>query len=221
MAETALAMGHRYVAITDHSPRLAVARGLSPERLVAQIEQIEAINRQLAPFRCSAASRSTSWKTARSINDPDLLARLDVVIGSAHSKLRMPAELMTSETHSRHRESAPRYRRSPHRSHFGGPGPPRVDVRRRTGTPRLRSHGKAIEINSRPERLDPPHRILRLASEMGCTFAINTDAHSPGQLEWLENGSDRAFECGIGADRIVNTWYLDDLERWTRRHAER
>jgi putative hydrolase len=221
MAETALAMGHHYVAITDHSPRLAVARGLSPERLVAQIEQIEAINRQLAPFRVLSGIEVDILEDGALDQDPDLLARLDVVIGSAHSKLRMPAELMTARLI--------RAIENPHLDIVGhltgrilvGRGRPESTFDAERVLRACVLHGKAIEINSRPERLDPPHRILRLASEMGCTFAINTDAHSPGQLEWLENGSDRAFECGIGADRVVNTWYLDDLERWTRRHAER
>ena len=144
-----------------------------------------------------------------------------MVIGSAHSKLRMPAELMTARLI--------RAIENPHLDIVGhltgrilvGRGRPESTFDAEQVLRACVLHGKAIEINSRPERLDPPHRILRLASEMGCTFAINTDAHSPGQLEWLENGSDRAFECGIGADRVVNTWYLDDLERWTRRHAER
>jgi putative hydrolase len=77
---------------------------------------------------------------------------------------------------------------------------------------------KAIEINCRPERLDPPRRLLRLAAELGCHFAIDTDAHGPGQLEWLERGCARAVECAVPAERIVNAWPLDELLAWTASH---
>ena len=70
---------------------------------------------------------------------------------------------------------------------------------------------KAIEINSRPERLDPPKRLLRLAVEAGCRVSIDSDAHAPGQLAWLVNGCERAFLCGVEPESIVNTMAADDL----------
>jgi putative hydrolase len=81
--------------------------------------------------------------------------------------------------------------------------------------------GVAVEVNSRPERLDPPLRLLRLAVEAGCLFAIDTDAHAPGQLDWQPLGCARAVECGVPAERVVNTWPLEDLLAWTRDHAHR
>jgi putative hydrolase len=74
----------------------------------------------------------------------------------------------------------------------------------------------AVEINSRPDRLDPPKRLMRLAYEMGCLFSIDSDAHAPGQLDWQRYGCERAARCGIEAERIVNTWPLDRLLDWTR-----
>jgi len=71
--------------------------------------------------------------------------------------------------------------------------------------------GTAVEINSRPERLDPPRRLLSLAVELGCEFAIDTDAHAPGQLDWQGNGCERAVECGVPLDRVINTRSADDL----------
>ncbi|MGZ4670339.1 MAG: PHP domain-containing protein, partial [Blastococcus sp.] len=76
-------------------------------------------------------------------------------------------------------------------------------------------HGTAVEINSRPERLDPPLRLLRLAVELGCEFSIDTDAHAPGQLDWLGNGCERAVETGVPVERVINTWAADDLLAWT------
>jgi putative hydrolase len=78
--------------------------------------------------------------------------------------------------------------------------------------------GKAIEINSRPERLDPPRRLLRLAVEMGCKVSIDTDAHAPGQLEWLFYGCDRAAECDVPAASIVNAMDAGELVDWTASH---
>ncbi|HEX8498030.1 MAG TPA: hypothetical protein VF661_12610, partial [Actinomycetales bacterium] len=74
----------------------------------------------------------------------------------------------------------------------------------------------AVEINSRPERQDPPKRLLRLALEAGCRVAIDTDAHAPGQLDWLARGAARAAECEVPLERIVTTWPVDDLLAWTR-----
>lgn len=74
-----------------------------------------------------------------------------------------------------------------------------------------RENGVAVEINCRPERQDPPDRLLRLAAEAGCLFAIDTDAHAPGQLDWLDNGCGRAQQLGIAPDRIINTRSASDL----------
>ena len=74
--------------------------------------------------------------------------------------------------------------------------------------------GTAIEINCRPERLDPPLRLLSQAVEAGCWFSIDTDAHAPGQLEWQPNGCIRAAQCDVPLDRIVNTRSADDLLAW-------
>jgi putative hydrolase len=79
-------------------------------------------------------------------------------------------------------------------------------------------HDKAIEINSRPDRLDPPKRMLTKAVEAGCLFSIDTDAHAPGQLDWLRFGCERAALCGVPADRVVNTWSAEQLLEWTATH---
>ena len=72
-------------------------------------------------------------------------------------------------------------------------------------------HGVAVEFNCRPERQDPPDDLLRLAADAGCRFAIDTDAHAPGQLDWLENGCERAERAGITPDRVINTQRADQV----------
>jgi putative hydrolase len=74
-----------------------------------------------------------------------------------------------------------------------------------------REAGVAVEINCRPERMDPPDRLLLLAAELGCVFAIDTDAHAPGQLDWQANGTVRAEEFGITADRVINARGADEV----------
>ena len=77
-----------------------------------------------------------------------------------------------------------------------------------------RDHRTAVEINSRPERRDPPTRLLRLAEQMGCVFAINTDAHAPGQLDYLGHGAQRALGAAVPADRVINAWPAERLLAW-------
>ena len=138
----------------------------------------------------------------------DLLRRLDVVVASVHSQLRMPAGPMT-----RRMVTAVR---NPHVDVLGhctgrllgrrpgGRRPESVfDPEAVFGA--CREAGVAVEINCRPERRDPPGRLLRLAAEAGCLFAIDTDAHAPGQLDWLANGTVRAEQAGITAERVINT----------------
>jgi putative hydrolase len=79
--------------------------------------------------------------------------------------------------------------------------------------------GVAVEINSRPERLDPPKRLLRLAVEAGCLFSIDTDAHAPGQLDWQANGCERAARCGVEVETVVNTWDQERLLAWAGDHS--
>ena len=73
----------------------------------------------------------------------------------------------------------------------------------------------AVEINSRPDRLDPPRRLLSLALSLGCVFSIDSDAHAPGQLDWLPYGCERAEECAVPPDRVINTMTADELLAWT------
>jgi putative hydrolase len=77
---------------------------------------------------------------------------------------------------------------------------------------------KAVEINSRPERLDPPDDLLALAVDLECRFAVNSDNHAPGQLGWLRYGCEKAANAAISPDRIVNTLGADDLIAWAKSH---
>ncbi len=224
MAAAARAIGHGYIALTDHSPRLTVANGLDPQRLRRQLQVVSELNERLAPFRILTGIEVDILDDGSLDQQPGLLDQLDVVVASVHSKLRMEPDAMT-------------------RRMVAAVTNPRVDVlghctgrivqgggRRAGGRTRPESqfdpgavfgacseNGVAVEINSRPDRLDPPKRLLRLAVEAGCVLSIDSDAHAPGQLDWQPNGCERAVACGVPADRVVNTKDVDDLLAWTRR----
>jgi len=219
MAEAARALGHEWIALTDHSPRLTVANGLSASRLEAQLELIEALNAELAPFRILTGIEVDILEDGSLDQREDLLARLDVVVASVHSLLRMPAGPMT-----RRMVAAIR---NPHvdvlghctgRLLGGGRGrrPESVfDPVAVFGA--CQQHGVAVEINCRPERMDPPDRLLGLAAEAGCRFAIDTDAHSFGDLENMKYGVGTAQRGWLTSGDVINTWPLDKLRAFLRK----
>ena len=219
MAETAMELGHAYIVLTDHSPRLTVANGLSPDRLRKQLDEVTALNEELAPFRILTGIEVDINEDGSLDQEPELLARLDVVVGSVHSVLRMPGPQMT-----RRMVTALANPYLDILGHCTG----RMKTKRRNRPESLfdaeivfaaaARFGKAIEVNSRPERRDPPKRLLRLAVEAGCPIAIDTDAHAPGQLYWLGGGCERAFLSGVPIPSIVNTRDADGLLEWARSH---
>jgi putative hydrolase len=199
MAEAARDVGHEWVALTDHSPRLTVASGLSAERLCAQLELVSQLNARLAPFRILTGIEVDILEDGALDQRDDLLGQLDVVVASVHSILRMPAGPMTDRMVAAVS--------SPHVDVLGhcARGRPESAFDPEAVFAACRDHGVAVEINCRPERQDPPDRLLRLAAEAGCAFAIDTDAHAPGQLDWLDSGCARAELAGIAPDRVINT----------------
>ena len=216
MAETAAEIGHQWMVLTDHSPRLTVANGLSAERLREQLALVAELNLELTPFRILTGIEVDILEDGALDQEPELLSILDVVVASVHSLLRMPAPEMT--------ERMITAVRNPHvdilghctgRKVAGGRVRPESTFDAHAVFSACRDNGVAVEINSRPERRDPPRRLLRQAVELGCVFSIDSDAHAPGQLLWLAYGCERAEQCGVTADRVINTRSMDDLLAWT------
>ncbi|MGH9104219.1 MAG: PHP domain-containing protein [Acidimicrobiales bacterium] len=215
MADAAIALGHDYLALTDHSPRLKVANGLDAERLLRQLDLVAQLNEELEPFRILTGIEVDILDDGGLDQQEELLGRLDVVVASVHSKLRMERRRMTARMvaaiesahadilgHCTGRLLAGRGREQ---SSFDAGAV--FEACRRAGT--------AVEVNCRPERQDPPDDLLRLAIQAGCLLAVDTDAHAPGQLEWLDLGCGRAACAGAEAGRIVNAWPLERLLAWT------
>jgi putative hydrolase len=219
MARAARDLGHEYMVLTDHSRNLKVANGLSAERLRRQLDVVAGLNEELAPFRILTGIEVDILDDGSLDQEPDLLASLDVVVGSLHSKLRMPEPQMT-----------PRMVQAltdPNLDILGhctgrivvGRGRPESTFDAAAVFAAAVEHDKAVEINSRPERLDPPRRLLKQAVAAGCRFSIDTDAHAPGQLHWQPYGCERAVECGVDAAAVVNTLPVAGLLAWTASHG--
>jgi putative hydrolase len=211
MAEAAKALGHDYLALTDHSPRLTVAKGLSPDRLREQLDVVAGINKELAPFRILTGIEVDILDDGSLDQEPELLAELDVVVASVHSKLRMDAAGMTQRMVTA--VSNPNVDVLGHCTGriVVGKGRPESEFDADAVFGACRDHGVAVEINCRPERLDPPRRLLRQAVEMGCFFSIDTDAHAPGQLEWQPYGCARAVEAEVPVERVLNAMPRKEL----------
>ncbi|OZG27678.1 PHP domain-containing protein [Williamsia sp. 1138] len=217
MVRTAIDLGQDWMALTDHSPRLTVANGLSAERLTEQLGVVDKLNRALGEqFRLLRGIEVDILDDGSLDQTDEMLGQLEIVTASVHSKLKMDAGPMTRRMVAAARD-------------------PRVNVlghctgRLVTGGRGQRAQSKfdaravfeacaesvtAVEINSRPERVDPPDELIELARDLGCLFAIDSDAHAPGQLDFKELGCERATRLGIDADRIVTTWPVERVLEW-------
>jgi putative hydrolase len=217
MVAAGRALGHEYLALTDHSPRLRVANGLSPERLRAQLEVVAGMGGD--GFTLLSGIEVDILDDGSLDQEPDLLDELDIVVASAHSKLRMERGPMTRRLVAA--------ASNPHVDVLGHVTGRLVEGSRGTRPPSTfdprpvfeacAEHGVAVEINSRPERQDPPDELMAMALEIGCLFSIDSDAHAPGQLSLIDHGAARAERVGVPPERIVTTWPLERLREWTTR----
>jgi putative hydrolase len=219
MAKAARDLGHEYLAITDHSPLVRVAHGLDADRLAQQLDVVAELNEELAPFRVLSGMEVDIREDGSLDMSAEMLERLDVVVASVHSHLDMEPKTMTQRMITA--------LANPHTDILG-----HCTGRLIVGRGRAESTfdaelvfaaaahlDKAIEVNSRPERLDPPRRMLALLDASDVLLSIDSDAHATWQLEWQPYGCHRVAEAGLDVDRVVNTWPVDDLLAWTGSHA--
>ena len=213
MARAAHALGHEYMVLTDHSARLTIAHGLNRERLEQQIDDIATLNTHLTDFRILTGMEVDILEDGALDLDDDLLARLDVVVASVHSKLRMESKLMT--------QRMVLAVASPHVDILGHCTGRMIGKRPASDFDpdyvfaACAQFNTAVEFNCRPERLDPPEELIEMALQYGCYFSVDSDAHATGQLEWLPFGCDRAATAQVPLERIVNTWSATELLAWT------
>jgi putative hydrolase len=218
MVSAAMSLGREYLALTDHSPRLTVANGLTADRLRKQLDTVAAINKDVDGVRLLSGIEVDILDDGALDQTSALLDRLDIVVASVHSKLRMESAEMTERMLGAIAD--------PHTNILGHCTGRLVEGSRGTRPPSTfdekavfaacAANNVAVEINSRPERRDPPGPLIELALKAGCLFSIDTDAHAPGQLGLLDYGAARAEAHDVPADRIITTWPLDRLLDWAR-----
>jgi len=209
--------GYEYVAVTDHSPSTRVAGGLTAEELVAHVRKIRAVQARHPRITVLAGSECDILADG-SLDYPDsVLALLDLVIGAVHagfkqSKGDMTRRICRALAHPRVHVLA-----HPTGRLIGERDPSAVDIDEVLRT--ARRHGKAVEINASPDRLDLNDVHVRRAHELDVLVAISTDTHMLDHLGWMELGVATARRGGTERTRVVNTWPLPELLEWTR--AER
>ncbi|WP_063004265.1 PHP domain-containing protein [Nocardia salmonicida] len=218
MMGVAAALGHEYCALTDHSPRLKVANGLSADRLLRQLDVIAELNEQMAPFRILTGIEVDILDDGTLDQRADLLERLDVVVASVHWHLRDDSDTMTKRmVYAVANPNVDILGHCTGRLVEGARGTrPESSFDAELVFEACRRYGTAVEINSRPERRDPPGRLIELAVEMDCLFSIDTDAHAPGQLAWQGYGCERALAHGVTAEKVIDTWPVEELLAWCR-----
>lgn len=215
MARAAKQAGLEYLVISDHSPSLRVANGLSSERLLEQLHVLEQL-RQPGGIHLLSGIEVDILLDGALDQTPDMFDRLDVVVASVHSKLRMDRREMTERMLRAIVDPAMNVLgHCTGRLVEGSRGTrPQSTFDARAVFAACAEHSVAVEINSRPERQDPPDELIALALDAGCLFSIDSDAHAPGHFSFLDLGAARAEANGVPADRIVTTWPVERLLEW-------
>ncbi len=215
MAEAARARGYRYLAITDHSQSLHIARGLTPQALAEQGRRIDELNSGWDDFRLLKGTECDILEDGRMDFDDDVLASLDVVVASVHSHFEFEREAQTRRV--------VRAMENPHVDVIGHPtgrlllkrAGLNVDVdallsaATRTGT--------ALELNGSPHRLDLAADRARPMALAGAVFSVDSDAHHSRELAYLDNGVRVARRAWLGSAQVVNAWPVERLLAWTAR----
>src|SRR5690606_3792369 len=210
MALAARERGYEYIAITDHSPSLSVARGLDPSRLEEQLEEIARLNRRLDGIRILTGCEVDILRDG-SLDLPDeILARLDVVVASVHSAMNLDEAEMT--------ERIVAAMRNPHVDIIGHPTgrilgrrePYAVDMERIIAV--AAETGTCLEINASPDRLDLKDVHARWARERGVMIVINTDAHSTDGLDQMAYGVTVARRAWLGKADVLNCLSWPELK---------
>lgn len=209
MAEAARALGWSYIGITDHSKAAFYAGGLSVEQVMAQHEEIDALNAATPDFRILKGIEADILADGAIDYDQDLLDRFDFVVGSIHGRFSMDRARMT--------ERVLRALDDPHLTILGHPtgrlllsrDPYPIDMD--AVLTKAAELGVAVELNADPKRLDLDWRILRRARELGVTIAIGPDAHSTRGLEVMNIGVGIARKAGVVAEEVLNAWDVEDV----------
>jgi DNA polymerase (family X) len=210
MAEAALARGLSYIAITDHSKSLVIANGLDEKRALEHIEQIHAVDRRMeGRMRVFAGIEVDILADGALDLDNEVLAQMDVVVASIHSRFEQSREEMTARVLRAIENPYVRILGHPTGRQILRREPFSVDLG--AVFRRAAELGIAMEHNAAPARLDLSDRDLRLAKELGCKIVINTDAHEPRELAYMSYGIRQLRRAWLTPDDVLNTRGPDEF----------
>lgn len=209
VAMAARAKGYEYVAICDHSQSLTIAGGLTPDRLMRQIEEIDRINDTLEGFTilkgCEVDIRADG-----TLDMPDtLLDELDIVVGSVHTSLRQDPEVITRRVLDAFDTGYVTILAHPTSRILGRRSPTMIDIDRVIES--AADHGVVLEINSFPDRLDLSDENVRKAVDAGAMLAIDTDAHALSEMGFMDFGVWNARRGWATADNVLNSMTFSRL----------
>jgi len=215
MAEAAKEKGYDYLAITDHSKRLTVAQGLNEKRLRQQLEEIDKLNEQLSGIRLLKGIECDILEDGSLDLDDSVLAELDIVVCSIHSKFQLDARQQTQRTI--------RAMDNPHFNVLAHPSGRMIGQREPHGLDIEKAidaaldRGCFLELNAQPQRLDLSDSYAKLAKERGLKLAISTDSHSVTSLDFMRYRIDQARRGWLTADDVINTRKWGDLKKLLKR----
>jgi DNA polymerase (family 10) len=215
LAQAAQERGYEYLAITDHSQRLTVANGLTPERLRRQIEEIDQLNDTLNDVTLLKGIEVDILEDGTLDLPDDLLQQLDIVVCSIHSKLQLPGAQQTERMLRAIEHPACNIIAHPTGRMINRRPPYDLDMERILQA--MAEQGCCIELNAQPDRLDVNDVHARMARERGVKVAISTDAHSIAELDYLRFGVDQARRGWLTAADVLNTRSLAELRDLLRR----
>jgi DNA polymerase (family 10) len=210
MAQVAVNRGYEYIAVTDHSQSLSIARGLSPDRLREQMQEIQQVRSQFPSLKIFSGTEVDILADGQLDLPDDVLAERDLVIASVHSRFKQDRATMTRRILRALEHPAVDILAHPSGRLLGRRDPYAVDLEAVLAT--AQRYGKVLEINSSPERLDLSAEWARRAKELGIKLAINTDAHDARRLADIEFGVSVACRAGLSADDVINSWPGGRLE---------
>lgn len=219
MAVAVRARGHEYMALTDHSRRVAMAHGLDPGRLLRQIREIDRLNDMLEGMTILKGIEVDILKDGRLDLPDSVLAKLDLVVASVHSYFDLPRKAQT--------DRVIRAMQNRHISILGHPTGRLIGVREPVDIDMDRVIAAAgelgchLEINAEPDRLDLSDVHIHAARQAGVRFAISTDAHSVDALQCMRFGIDQARRGWLTADDVINTRPLGELRKLLKRPPAR
>ncbi|CAN5753603.1 DNA polymerase/3'-5' exonuclease PolX [soil metagenome] len=209
MARAALERGHEYVAITDHSPRLAMTNGLRPERIRQQMIEIREVQERVREIRILHGNEVDILKDGTLDQPDDILAELEIVIASVHSHFELSREAQTERVLAA--INHPQVRIIGHLTGRLLTQRDGIDLDLEQVLTSARDAGVVMEINADPHRLDLDDRSAKFAKEIGCSFVINTDAHRTSGFDLMRHGVNQARRGWLEAGDAVNTLPLEKM----------